>query len=68
MSIYYRMMEQTDNLHPEENRKRGFYPRIISKRTVKVRELCRKDNHQRLRIGSIRRTNCKPDSSRAGRR
>jgi predicted histone-like DNA-binding protein len=36
------MMEQTDNLHPEENRKCGFYPRIISKQTVKVRELCQK--------------------------
>jgi predicted histone-like DNA-binding protein len=40
MSIYYRMMEQTDNLHQGKNKKRGFYPRIISKRTVRLRELC----------------------------
>ncbi|MDR2774329.1 MAG: HU family DNA-binding protein [Tannerella sp.] len=40
MSICYQMMEQTDNLHPEGNKKRGFYPRIISRGTVNVRELC----------------------------
>jgi predicted histone-like DNA-binding protein len=34
------MVEQTDNMNPDENKKRGRYPRIISKRTVKVRELC----------------------------
>ncbi|MDR2628026.1 MAG: hypothetical protein LBC40_08355 [Dysgonamonadaceae bacterium] len=42
MSIYYRMMEQTDNLHPGENKKRGFYPRIIGKGTVGLRGLCLK--------------------------
>jgi hypothetical protein len=42
MSIYYRMMEQTDNLHSEGDRRRGFYPRIVSKRTVGLRELCRR--------------------------
>jgi predicted histone-like DNA-binding protein len=36
------MMEQTDNLHSEGDKKRGFYPRIISKRTVGLRELCRR--------------------------
>lgn len=41
MSIYYRLDEQTDNLHPEENRKQGLYPRIISKKTVRLNELCR---------------------------
>jgi predicted histone-like DNA-binding protein len=41
MSIYYKMMKQTDNLHPEGNKRQGFYPRIISKRTVGLRELCR---------------------------
>jgi predicted histone-like DNA-binding protein len=42
MSIYYRMMKQTDNLHSEGDKKRGFYPRIISKRTVGLRELCQR--------------------------
>ncbi|MDR1408103.1 MAG: hypothetical protein LBJ23_08680 [Tannerella sp.] len=41
MSIYYRLDEQTDNMHPEESRKRGRYPRIISKKTVSLRELSR---------------------------
>jgi predicted histone-like DNA-binding protein len=36
------MMAQTDNLHSEGNKRRGFYPRIISKRTVGLRELCRR--------------------------
>ncbi|MDR2680046.1 MAG: HU family DNA-binding protein [Tannerella sp.] len=39
MSIYYRLDEQTDNMHPEQNRKRGLYPRIIRKKTVTLREL-----------------------------
>jgi predicted histone-like DNA-binding protein len=42
MSIYYRMMEQTDNLHSEGDKRRGFYPRIVSKRTVGLCELCRR--------------------------
>jgi predicted histone-like DNA-binding protein len=42
MSIYYRMVEQTDNLHPEANKRRGFYPRIVSKRRVGLHELCGK--------------------------
>jgi predicted histone-like DNA-binding protein len=40
MSIFYRLDRQTDNLHPEENRKQGLYPRIIRKRTVGLSELC----------------------------
>ncbi|MDR2773694.1 MAG: HU family DNA-binding protein [Tannerella sp.] len=40
MSIYYRLDSQTDNLHPEEGRKRGLFPRIIRKRTVGLKELC----------------------------
>jgi predicted histone-like DNA-binding protein len=36
------MDEQTDNLHPEGSRKRGLFPRIISKRTVGLEELCRR--------------------------
>ncbi|MDR2887931.1 MAG: HU family DNA-binding protein [Bacteroidales bacterium] len=40
MSIYYRMDEQTDNLHPEGSRKRGLFPRIIRRRTIGLRKLC----------------------------
>ncbi|WP_430973263.1 HU family DNA-binding protein [Sunxiuqinia rutila] len=40
MSIFYRLDEQTDNLNPEEKRKRGLYPRVIRQRTVGLRELC----------------------------
>jgi predicted histone-like DNA-binding protein len=36
------MDEQTDNLHPEGSRKRGLFPRIISRRTVGLEELCRR--------------------------
>ena len=42
MSIYYRLDEQTDNLHPEGSRKRGLFPRIIRKRTVELSELCKR--------------------------
>jgi predicted histone-like DNA-binding protein len=42
MSIYYRLDAQTDNLHPQENKKRGMFPRIIRKRTTGLRELCRR--------------------------
>jgi predicted histone-like DNA-binding protein len=42
MSIYYKMVEQTDNLHPDASKKRGFYPRIISKQTVELRDLCKR--------------------------
>jgi predicted histone-like DNA-binding protein len=41
MSIYYRLDEQTDNLHPEGSRKQGLFPRIIRNRTVSLSELCR---------------------------
>jgi predicted histone-like DNA-binding protein len=34
------MDAQSDNLHPEEKKKRGLYPRIIRKRTVRLNELC----------------------------
>ena len=40
MSIYYRMDEQTDNMNPEGNRKRGLFPRIIRQRTIGLKELC----------------------------
>jgi predicted histone-like DNA-binding protein len=35
------MVEQTDNMHPDASKKRGFYPRIISKRTIELQELCK---------------------------
>jgi predicted histone-like DNA-binding protein len=35
-------MEQKDNLHQEENKKQGFYPRIVSKQTVGLHELCKR--------------------------
>ncbi|MDR1762324.1 MAG: HU family DNA-binding protein [Bacteroidales bacterium] len=41
MSIYYRLDEQTDNMSPEGNKKRGLFPRIIRKRTVGLEELCK---------------------------
>ncbi|KOH42496.1 HU family DNA-binding protein [Sunxiuqinia dokdonensis] len=40
MTIFYRLDEQTDNLNPEEARKRGLYPRVIRKETVGLRTLC----------------------------
>ena len=42
MSIYYRLDEQTDNLHSKESRKRGLFPRIIRKRTIGLEELCQR--------------------------
>jgi predicted histone-like DNA-binding protein len=35
------MVEQTDNVNPDGSKKRGLYPRIISKKTVGLRELCK---------------------------
>lgn len=40
MSIYYRLDGQTDNMHPDGNKKQGLYPRTIRKRTLSLRELC----------------------------
>jgi hypothetical protein len=31
MSIFYRLDEQTDNLHPKEGKKRRLFPHIIRK-------------------------------------
>ena len=41
MSIYYRLDKQTDNMNPADSKKRGLFPRIIRKRTIGLRELCR---------------------------
>jgi predicted histone-like DNA-binding protein len=40
MSIYYKMIGITDKLNPSESKKQGFYPRIVSRKTVGLRELC----------------------------
>jgi predicted histone-like DNA-binding protein len=42
MSIYYRMDKQTDNLNSEESKRKILYPRIISKGTTSLSQLCRK--------------------------
>jgi predicted histone-like DNA-binding protein len=34
--------EQTDNVNPENSRKRALFPRIIRKRTVGLNELCKR--------------------------
>jgi predicted histone-like DNA-binding protein len=34
------MDKQTDNLNPAESRKKGLYPRIISKKTLSLSQLC----------------------------
>lgn len=42
MSIYYKLYEQNDNLNSAESRKQGLYPRIISRKTVGLAELCKR--------------------------
>lgn len=42
MSIYYKMTGITDKLNPEESRKRSFYPRIVSRKTTTLAELCKR--------------------------
>ncbi|MDR2909789.1 MAG: HU family DNA-binding protein [Bacteroidales bacterium] len=42
MSIYYKLYEQNDNLNAGGNRKQGLYPRIISRKTVGLDELCKR--------------------------
>jgi predicted histone-like DNA-binding protein len=36
------MDKQLDNLNPAESKRKGLYPRIISKRTTSLSQLCRK--------------------------
>lgn len=39
MSIQYKMVVKNDNLNPEESKKKGFYPIVIRKKTVGIKEL-----------------------------
>jgi predicted histone-like DNA-binding protein len=39
MAIYYSMKGMNDNIHSEEDKKNGLYPRVVSKRTVFLDEL-----------------------------
>ncbi len=39
MTVYYTMERMKDNIHPGEEKKIGLYPRVISKRTVFLKEL-----------------------------
>lgn len=43
MAIYYRLDKKTDNLNPEDKKKTGLYPRVISKGTIGTRELCKSE-------------------------
>jgi len=42
MSIYYRMDDLQDNMNSGNEKKKGLYPRVISKRTVFLDELLEK--------------------------
>ena len=39
MAIYYSMKEMSDNIHSEDEKKSGLYPRVVSLRTVFLEEL-----------------------------
>jgi predicted histone-like DNA-binding protein len=36
------LYEKCDNLNPESSRKHGFFPRIISRKTISTEELCKR--------------------------
>ena len=42
MSVNYRMDDMQDNMNPDNEKKKGLYPRIISRRTVFLDELLEK--------------------------
>jgi len=42
MSIYYRMDDLQDNMNSGKEKKKGLYPRVISKQTVFLDELLKK--------------------------
>ncbi len=42
MSVQYKMMGKNDNLNPEEQKKKGYYPTVVRKRTIGIEELSRK--------------------------
>ena len=41
MSVQYKMMGKNDNLNPEEQKKSGYYPAVVRKRTIGIEELAR---------------------------
>jgi predicted histone-like DNA-binding protein len=42
MSIYYKLCDKNDNFNTEDNRKKGLYPRIVSRKTIRLNELCKR--------------------------
>jgi len=39
MSVQYKMMGKNDNLNPEEQKKKGYYPVVVRKKTIGIKEL-----------------------------
>ena len=46
MAIYYSMKGMTDNIHSEDEKKKGLYPRIVTLRTVFLQELIESSRHR----------------------
>jgi len=42
MSIQYKMMGKNDNMNPKELKKKGYYPVVVRKQTVDIKELSEK--------------------------
>lgn len=42
MSIQYKMIGKNDNLNPDELKKKGYYPAVVRKQTVGIKELAEK--------------------------
>ena len=39
MSVQYKMVGKNDNLNPEVSKKKGYYPAVVRKKTVGIKEL-----------------------------
>ena len=39
MSVQYKMMGKNDNLNPDEQKKKGYYPTVVRKKTVGLQEI-----------------------------
>ena len=39
MSIQYKMISRKDNLNPDGKKKAGYYPQVVRRRTIRMREL-----------------------------
>ena len=49
MSIQYKMVGKNDNLNPADSKKKGFYPVVVRKKTVGIKELAKTaSNHCHL--------------------